>query len=199
MTGRWLVVGAWNLSALIVSPLGAQSAPGTSGVPDGFKPPAGMCRIWIDGVPADRQPAPTDCATAVRRRPANAHVVFGDQPSASVSTPGQGNPAPVNASSVMPASAAPLSVHETPVPEAKPEIKSEPHMAGIGGGPTPNAAFGTGAPPPAFIVHTAPRPAVHPPAAPAVVRQPAGHGGAQSAPSKSTATPAATKPPPHGH
>jgi hypothetical protein len=36
-----------------------------------------MCRIWLDGVPADQQPAPTDCATAVRNRPANARVIFG--------------------------------------------------------------------------------------------------------------------------
>jgi hypothetical protein len=38
-----------------------------------------MCRIWIDGVPAAQQPAPTDCASAVRNRPANARVLFGDE------------------------------------------------------------------------------------------------------------------------
>jgi hypothetical protein len=37
-----------------------------------------MCRIWIDSVPPDRQPEPTDCPTALRRRPPNARVVFGD-------------------------------------------------------------------------------------------------------------------------
>ena len=42
------------------------------------KPPPGMCRIWIEGVPGPRQPAPTDCATALRNRPANGSVVFGD-------------------------------------------------------------------------------------------------------------------------
>jgi hypothetical protein len=36
-----------------------------------------MCRIWIDGVPPAHQPAPTDCATAIRKRPLNARVVFG--------------------------------------------------------------------------------------------------------------------------
>jgi hypothetical protein len=36
-----------------------------------------MCRIWIDGVPPTHQPAPTDCATAIRKRPLNARVVFG--------------------------------------------------------------------------------------------------------------------------
>lgn len=49
-------------------------------VPPGFFPPAGMCRIWINGVPAAQQPAPTDCASAVRNRPANGKVLFGDDP-----------------------------------------------------------------------------------------------------------------------
>jgi hypothetical protein len=49
-------------------------------VPRAFLPPAGMCRIWINQVPAAQQPAPTDCASAVRNRPANGKVLFGDQP-----------------------------------------------------------------------------------------------------------------------
>ena len=49
-------------------------------VPPGFFPPAGMCRIWLNDVPASQQPAPTDCASAVRNRPANAKVLFGDEP-----------------------------------------------------------------------------------------------------------------------
>ncbi len=49
-------------------------------VPPAFYPPAGMCRIWINQVPAAQQPAPTDCASAVRNRPANGQVLFGDQP-----------------------------------------------------------------------------------------------------------------------
>lgn len=51
---------------------------GQSIVPPGFSPPAGMCRIWIDDVPAGKQPAPTDCASAVRNRPSNGKVLFGD-------------------------------------------------------------------------------------------------------------------------
>jgi len=47
-------------------------------VPPAFFPPAGMCRIWINDVPASQQPAPTDCASAVRNRPANGRVLFGD-------------------------------------------------------------------------------------------------------------------------
>ena len=49
-----------------------------SRVPPGHLPPAGMCRIWVDGVPPGRQPAPMDCATAVRMRPRNARVLRGD-------------------------------------------------------------------------------------------------------------------------
>jgi hypothetical protein len=37
-----------------------------------------MCRIWLDDVPAAQQPAPTDCASAVRNRPAKGRVIFGD-------------------------------------------------------------------------------------------------------------------------
>jgi hypothetical protein len=48
-------------------------------VPPAFLPPAGMCRIWLNGVPPGQQPAPTDCASAVRNRPANARVLFGDE------------------------------------------------------------------------------------------------------------------------
>lgn len=48
-------------------------------LPEGFAPPTGMCRVWIEGVPAGRQPAPTDCATAVKNRPLNGKVIFSDE------------------------------------------------------------------------------------------------------------------------
>ena len=65
--------------SVLVAPLGAQerSRPADS-VPSSAKPPAGMCRIWLPNVPASKQAAPTDCPTAVRNRPANARVIFGD-------------------------------------------------------------------------------------------------------------------------
>ena len=47
-------------------------------VPKAHLPPPGMCRIWIDNVPAGQQPAPTDCANAIRNRPPNGRVVFSD-------------------------------------------------------------------------------------------------------------------------
>jgi hypothetical protein len=50
----------------------------TGSVPVNARPPAGMCRIWLDDVPVSQQPAPTDCAAAVRSRPTKGRVVFGD-------------------------------------------------------------------------------------------------------------------------
>ena len=49
-------------------------------VPRTHLPPPGMCRIWLDNVPAAQQPAPTDCASAVRNQPRNGRVIFNDEP-----------------------------------------------------------------------------------------------------------------------
>jgi hypothetical protein len=47
-------------------------------IPADARPPKGMCRVWIDGVPAAQQPAATDCPTAVKNLPPNARILFGD-------------------------------------------------------------------------------------------------------------------------
>jgi hypothetical protein len=47
-------------------------------VPAAYKPPKGMCRIWLKDVPPQQQPAPTDCAAAVKNAPKTGRVVFGD-------------------------------------------------------------------------------------------------------------------------
>jgi hypothetical protein len=66
-------------AAAAAAPLSAQGkGQKANDVPPGMRPPAGMCRIWLDGVPPGQQPAPTDCATAVRNRPSNGRVIFGD-------------------------------------------------------------------------------------------------------------------------
>lgn len=80
------MAGAVTIGGALASPLAAQSRQPDQ-VPDGYKPPAGMCRIWVDGVPANRQPAPTDCATAVKNRPANGRVIFGERTQGSSSEP----------------------------------------------------------------------------------------------------------------
>ena len=56
----------------------AHAQKGGDDVPKEYRPPKGMCRIWLDKVPAKQQPAPTDCPTAVRNRPSNGKVIFGD-------------------------------------------------------------------------------------------------------------------------
>jgi hypothetical protein len=74
-------------------------------LPREMMPPAGKCRIWMDGVPATQQPAPTDCQTALRRKPANGTVIFGPserraEPSAFRSNP---RPTPARADTSKPA------------------------------------------------------------------------------------------------
>lgn len=61
----------------LASVAGAQKK-GDDDIPKAYRPPPGMCRIWLDKVPAKQQPAPTDCPTAVKNKPANGKVIFGD-------------------------------------------------------------------------------------------------------------------------
>ena len=56
----------------------AHAQKGEDDVPKEYRPPKGMCRIWLDKVPPKQQPAPTDCPTAVKNRPSNGRVIFGD-------------------------------------------------------------------------------------------------------------------------
>ena len=72
-----MMIGAVALSLGLGAAAAAQ-APKKDEAAD-HRPPAGMCRIWVEGVPANQQPAPTDCATAVRNRPEHARVIFGSE------------------------------------------------------------------------------------------------------------------------
>jgi hypothetical protein len=74
---------AGSLALLAALPLGAQEkstkeTKAASTVPQSAQPPAGLCRVWLENVPASQQPAPTDCATAIKNRPNNARIVFGN-------------------------------------------------------------------------------------------------------------------------
>ena len=64
-------------------------------IPPGHVPPPGMCRIWINGVPAGRQPRETDCETARRNAPANSRIIYGGDSQGRVSNdpryPGSSN------------------------------------------------------------------------------------------------------------
>lgn len=61
-------------------------------IPREYRPPAGMCRIWVEGVPAAQQPAPTDCPSAVKNKPANGRVIYGEDADKSKGKPPAGVP-----------------------------------------------------------------------------------------------------------
>lgn len=68
------------LAVGVAASAGAQQPPAgqATDIPAQYRPPKGMCRIWLKDVPPAQQPAPTDCAAAVKNVPANGRVVFGD-------------------------------------------------------------------------------------------------------------------------
>lgn len=73
---------ASSLVALAALPLSGQEAgtkepKSTRMVAQPARPPAGLCQVWLENVPVSQQPAPTDCATAIKNRPNNARIVFG--------------------------------------------------------------------------------------------------------------------------
>ena len=70
-------IAAMAAPAMAQQPAPKDSAKKTA-IPADARPPKGMCRVWIDGVPAAQQPAATDCPTAVKNRPNNGRVIFGD-------------------------------------------------------------------------------------------------------------------------
>ena len=77
----------------LASPSAVEAQGRGKDIPASERPPAGMCRIWLDDVPAAQQPAPTDCASAVRNRPAKGRVVFGDDYVTPKRDTTKGNPA----------------------------------------------------------------------------------------------------------
>lgn len=74
---RRIALGLSIAMAALGAPLAAQQEDREARVPREYAPPRGMCRVWLAGVPASKQPAPTDCAAAIRKRPADGRVIFG--------------------------------------------------------------------------------------------------------------------------
>jgi hypothetical protein len=69
------------VAALMAVPLSAQGRGRgrEAGIPPGHLPPAGLCRVWYDGLPPGRQPRPMSCREAERlaRRDRYAQVIYG--------------------------------------------------------------------------------------------------------------------------
>jgi hypothetical protein len=83
LAGSLASITALLLGTPLGTPLGAQEkssreTKAANNVPQSAQPPAGLCRVWLENVPAGQQPAPTDCATAIKNRPQNARIVFGN-------------------------------------------------------------------------------------------------------------------------
>jgi hypothetical protein len=83
---------AGSLAALAALPLSGQETStretkAANGVPKSAQPPAGLCQVWLENVPVGQQPAPTDCATAIKNRPNNARIVFGTLTEESAKSP----------------------------------------------------------------------------------------------------------------
>ncbi|MDB4905266.1 MAG: hypothetical protein JWO05_50 [Gemmatimonadetes bacterium] len=60
---------------------GVYDSRNNANVPPGQMPPNGMCRVWIDGVPAGQQPRAESCQQAERDRVrygSNARVIYGN-------------------------------------------------------------------------------------------------------------------------
>ena len=80
-----------SVAVLCALPLSAQEKPTKetkeAAVPQSAQPPAGLCRVWLNDVPAGQQPAATDCASAIKNRPLNARVVFGNLKDEAVKAP----------------------------------------------------------------------------------------------------------------
>lgn len=69
-----------GLSVLIAGTAAAQGrARSANSYPPGFRPPPGMCRVWIQGVAPGQQPGVTDCASARAMASSNSSVLYGDR------------------------------------------------------------------------------------------------------------------------
>lgn len=84
------------IGALVALPASAQGAAekpkeDRNAIPASAMPPKGMCRVWLQDVAPTQQPAATDCATAIKNRPQNAQIVFGDLSGGDPFTPRRSN------------------------------------------------------------------------------------------------------------
>lgn len=81
---RSFMVGAAVITAAMFGPAAqAQTrTPKPAPVPAAMRPPEGLCRVWVDGQPSDRQEGVSDCAYARAHVPAGGRVLQGKPASA---------------------------------------------------------------------------------------------------------------------
>ena len=121
------------------APLGREGS--SAAIPPKYAPPGGMCRVWVQGVPPAQQPAPTQCAKAVRVHSPNSQVVFGPSRSGTVVSAPQPHPG-VGGEHVGPANAPPS--HPDAAGESGPEapvkerVNTGPHEATTHHSPPPH-------------------------------------------------------------
>ena len=75
---KLLLTGLLSVCAAASAGAQQQGAGKSEEIPANYKPPKGMCRIWLKDVPPAQQPAPTDCAAAVKNMPQNGRVIWGE-------------------------------------------------------------------------------------------------------------------------
>ena len=81
LAGAFLFISSASWAQIASSQPAAQKRKVQDSIPTEYRPATGMCRVWVDGVPAAQQPAPTDCPTATLKKPANSRVIYGEDPS----------------------------------------------------------------------------------------------------------------------
>lgn len=76
---RSLIAGATMAAAALVSsvPAAAQGHGRGGAVPPGQRPPAGLCRVWVEGLPPGQQPGVSDCSYARTHVPPGGRVLYG--------------------------------------------------------------------------------------------------------------------------
>ncbi|MBC7789913.1 MAG: hypothetical protein H7Z74_08195 [Anaerolineae bacterium] len=76
---RFAVIVSLAAAAAFANPAEAQRRDRGENIPAEYRPPAGQCRIWIDGIAPGLQPKPTSCEAAERAARENTHIIYGSQ------------------------------------------------------------------------------------------------------------------------
>jgi len=76
---RFLVSLSFVAIASFANTSEAQRRDRGENIPAGYLPPAGKCRIWIDGMPRGVQNKPMDCDAAERAAKARTHIIYGSE------------------------------------------------------------------------------------------------------------------------